>query len=124
MPPAAFCREYTIHWDSPPDACQQLASRPEEFLAETGAKASVEGKAEVGFASGAPALIETTEFLNEARSILLARYNELRSQALDAVLQRAGILRWFADHTGQAGTLPKVETPPRPALNQPFPATP
>lgn len=45
-------------------------------------------------------------------------------ETLVAVLERAGILRWFADHTGQAGATPKVETPPRPALNQPFPATP
>ncbi|MFC1611834.1 hypothetical protein ACFL6C_12800, partial [Myxococcota bacterium] len=40
-PPAGFCREYTIHWGSPADACAQLAQRPEEFLAQTGAVESV-----------------------------------------------------------------------------------
>jgi glutathione S-transferase len=114
-------------WMTPGEVPETLVA----VLAEVGrlylpwvAKASVEGKAEVGFASGAPAVIDTTEFLTEARGILLARYIELRSDALDAVLERAGILRWFADHTGQAGATPKVETPPRPALNQAFPATP
>jgi glutathione S-transferase len=88
------------------------------------ARATVEGQAEVGFASGAPAMIDTTGFLTEARGVLLARYVELRSDALDEVLERAGILRWFADHTDQAGAIPAVERPPRPVLNQPFPATP
>ena len=88
------------------------------------AEATALGRAEVGFASGAPAVIDTTEFLTEARGVLLARYQELRSDALDALLERAGILRWFADHTEQAGAIPDVKTPPRPALNQPFPARP
>jgi glutathione S-transferase len=114
-------------WMAPGEMPETLVA----VLAELGrlylpwvARASVEGRAEVGFASGVPALIETTEFLNEARGILLARYVELRSEALDAVLERAGILRWFADHTDQAGTIPDVRTPPRPALNQPYPARP
>ena len=100
-------------------------------LAETGrlylpwvTEATGLGAAEVGFASGAPARIETTAFLNEARGILLARYALLRSEALDATLARAGILEWFADHSDQAGELPSGQTPPRPLLNQPFPATP
>jgi hypothetical protein len=56
-----------------------------------------------------------------ARATLLARYFELRSSALDAVLKRAGILRFFADHLNQAGTVPVWNTPPRPKLNRPYP---
>jgi glutathione S-transferase len=82
------------------------------------------GSAEVGFESGAPARIDTTAFLTEARSVLLARYLALRSKDLDSVLDAAGILRWFAECTEQAGSIPNAEKPPRPALNQPYPATP
>ncbi|MCG8423752.1 MAG: hypothetical protein MJE77_38130 [Proteobacteria bacterium] len=32
-----FCREYTIHWNAPSDACARLAQHPEQFLAEAGA---------------------------------------------------------------------------------------
>jgi glutathione S-transferase len=88
------------------------------------ARASVEGKAEVGFASGAPAMIDTTDFLTEARGVLLARYLELRSEALDTVLEPAGILCWLADYIDQARAIPDVEAPPRPTLNQPYPANP
>ncbi|MCZ6785331.1 MAG: glutathione S-transferase family protein [Proteobacteria bacterium] len=88
------------------------------------ARATAEGAADVGFASGAPAPIDTTPFLTEARGVLLARYVEARSDALDAVLDRAGIRRWFADHVDGAGAIPDLESPPRPTLNQPFPSSP
>ena len=52
---------------------------------------------------------------------MLARYVALRSDRLDAVLERAGALRYFADFTGQAGEIPEASDPPRPALNRPFP---
>ncbi|MFQ5696210.1 MAG: hypothetical protein ACE5HB_09495, partial [Terriglobia bacterium] len=65
--------------------------------------------------------IRATDFLIEARSVLLARYLELRSDALDRILERAGILRYFADFAGQAGKIPNYQAPPRPALNRPFP---
>lgn len=32
--PAGHCREYHVHWGSPPDACARLAASPESFLAE------------------------------------------------------------------------------------------
>jgi glutathione S-transferase len=114
-------------WSAPGEIPETLIA----VLAELGrlylpwvAEATTRGRAEVGFASGAPAAIDTTDFLTEARGVLLARYVELRSDALDGVLERAGILGWFADHVERAGVVPDVATPPRPALNQPFPATP
>ncbi len=83
-------------------------------------RAAVDGKAELGFASGQRAEIAVTPFLAEARAILLARYVELRSDALDALLERAGIRTYFADYVDHAGKIPSYETPPRPALNRPF----
>jgi glutathione S-transferase len=83
-------------------------------------RAAVEGKAELVFASGQRVVIAVTPFLSEARATLLARYVKCRSDALDAVLARAGILQYFADYVDQAGTLPDCGRPPRPALNRPF----
>ena len=40
-PIVGVCREYTIHWDAPPDACQRLAGNPREFLDEADALAPV-----------------------------------------------------------------------------------
>ena len=31
---AGFCKEYTIHWDAPVNACEQLSLAPEKFLKE------------------------------------------------------------------------------------------
>ena len=62
----------------------------------------------------------TTSFLDDARGIMLARYVEARSAALDDVLARAGILRYFADHVDQATAVPDPVPPPRPADNQPY----
>jgi glutathione S-transferase len=83
-------------------------------------RAAVEGKAELVFASGQRIEIAVTPFLGESRAILLARYVELRSDALDAILDRAGIRLYFADYVDHAGKLPSYERPPRPALNRPF----
>jgi glutathione S-transferase len=85
------------------------------------AVATVRGEAELAFASGQRVVIRATEFLTDARSMLLARYRALRNDALDAVLERAGILRFFADYVAQGGTVPSWETPPRPRLNRPDP---
>jgi glutathione S-transferase len=96
-------------------------------LAETGrhylpwvAAATRDGAAVVHFEHGEDATIATTNFLTIARGILLARYVAARTPALDAVLDRAGILRWFADYTDQATTVPDPVPPPRPSDNQPF----
>jgi glutathione S-transferase len=99
------------------------------LLAEAGrhylpwvAEATRHGSASVAFADGTRASIATTNFLDEARAILLARYLEARSTRLDAVLERAGILRYFADYADQASAIPDPLQLPRPADNQPFPA--
>jgi glutathione S-transferase len=83
-------------------------------------RATVEGAAEIVFASGHRSRIAATPFLCEARRTLLARYVELRGRSLDAVLERAGILRYYAEYVDQAGSLPDYHNPPRPALNRPF----
>jgi hypothetical protein len=83
--------------------------------------ATVCGEAELVFANRQRVIIGATDFLKEARAVLLARYRELRSEALDAILDRAGILRFFADHVGEAGVVPVWDQPPRPRLNRPYP---
>ncbi|MEW6267906.1 MAG: hypothetical protein AB1689_01245, partial [Thermodesulfobacteriota bacterium] len=84
-------------------------------------RACVDGAAELTFADGTSVRIHATDFLREARGVLLARYVALRSRELDAVLERAGLLRYFADHVGHATAVPDHTAPPRPALNRPFP---
>ncbi|MGD1027169.1 glutathione S-transferase N-terminal domain-containing protein [Candidatus Binatus soli] len=83
-------------------------------------RAVVDGNAELVFASGQRIEIAATPFLAEARATLLARYAKYRSDALDAVLERAGIRSYFADYVNYAGMLPSYDKPPRPALNRPF----
>lgn len=83
--------------------------------------ATVRGEADLVFASGQRVVIRATQFLKDARSVLLARYRAVRSDALDTVLERAGIRRFFADHVAEASVVPTWDTPPRPALNRPFP---
>jgi hypothetical protein len=79
----------------------------------------------VRFDDGSEAEIVPTEFLIEARAVMLARYAEARSPELDAVLERAGILSYYADYVGdQAGTPPDPAIPPQPADNRPYPAGP
>lgn len=83
-------------------------------------RASVDGSAELRFASGERVEIQATPFLIEARRVLLGRYRALRCDPLDAVLERAGILRYFAGYTEQAEDVPSYEKPPRPSRNRPF----
>jgi glutathione S-transferase len=88
------------------------------------AEATTSGAATVRFDDGAEAHIATTSFLTDARGILLARYVAARRPALDRVLERAGVLRWFADYVTQATTVPDPRPLPRPADNQPYRAGP
>ncbi len=111
-------------WSPPGDVPEPLLA----VLADLGrfylpwvSRATLDGEAELVFESGHRTTIAATDFLKEARSVLLARYVELRSAELDAVLERAGILSWFADFTDGAGTIPSYQDPPRPTLNRPFP---
>ena len=84
------------------------------------ARACREGVADVVFTGGTRVPVGATEFLRDARATLLARYVESRGDRLDAVLDRAGILPFFADHVALAGAIPDCREPPRPALNRPF----
>jgi glutathione S-transferase len=110
-------------WMAPSEIPETLIA----ILAELGrfylpwvSRAAVDGKAELVFASGQRIEIAVTPFLAESRAILLARYVEFRSDALDAILDRAGIRPYFADYVDHAGKLPSYEMPPCPALNRPF----
>ena len=85
------------------------------------ARACREGEAELVFDSGQRAMLRPTEFLKETRAALLARYIEHRSPGLDAILERAGVLGYFADFTDGAREAAVFDGPPRPALNRPFP---
>lgn len=112
-------------WSDPAAPADSLIA----VLAEAGrhylpwvARATVDGTATVEFESGATATIATTNFLTEARAVMLARYVAARSPQLDAILERAGIVRWFADYTAQAGTVPDPRPLPRPPDNRPYPA--
>jgi glutathione S-transferase len=111
-------------WNKPGDVPDTLIA----VLADFGrlylpwvSRATVDGSADLVFRDGTRVPIRATDFLVEARSVLLARYVALRSRDLDAVLERAGILSYFADFTAQAGSIPSSANPPRPALNQPYP---
>jgi glutathione S-transferase len=111
-------------WDDPADVPETLTA----VLAELGtrylpwvSRACVDGAADLVFENGTAVAIPATEFLREARATLLARYVGSRSARLDDVLEQAGILPFFADHVGLAGSIPDVREPPRPVLNRPFP---
>jgi glutathione S-transferase len=114
-------------WDDPRSVPETLTA----LLAELGtrylpwvSRACVDGAADVVFANGTRATVHATNFLRDARATLLARYVESRSARLDAVLDVAGILPFFADYVGYAGSIPDFREPPRPALNRPFPPAP
>jgi glutathione S-transferase len=111
-------------WDHPETVFETLTA----VLAELGtrylpwvSRACVDGVADVVFANGVRVPVRATEFLRDARATLLARYLESRSARLDAVLDRAGIRTFFADHVAHAGSIPDPREPPRPRLNRPFP---
>ncbi len=83
-------------------------------------RAAVEGSAKIAFASGQKIEIKATPFLREARGVILARYRKYRCAELDAVLDRAAILPYYADYVHLAGAVPIHDQPPRPSLNRPF----
>ena len=66
----------------------------------------------------------------QARSLLLAAAQNLcpdailepeaRSDEIDAILERAGILSYFADHTDQATSVPDVSSRAQPGDNRPY----
>lgn len=110
-------------WHDPDDVPDTLVA----VVAEAGrhylpwvAEATRHGSASVEIADGVVTEISSSPFLQWARGVLLARYVELRSDALDAVLEEAGVLPHFADHVDQATTVPDVTAPPQPADNRPY----
>jgi glutathione S-transferase len=84
------------------------------------AEATVAGSATVELADGVVAEIASSPFLDNARGILLARYVAARSPVLDGILERAGVLRWFADHVDQATSVPDTRGGATPADNRPY----
>ena len=83
------------------------------------AQATVEGSASVELADGITADIASTPFLDTARGVMLARYVAARTPELDAILERAGVLGYFADHVDQATSVPDLVAAARPADNRP-----
>ena len=111
-------------WDHADDVPETLLA----VLADLGrlylpwvSRACVDEVADIVFASGTRTAVRATEFLRDARATLLARYIELRCKRLDAVLEQAGIRKFFADYVASAGSIPDYRNPPRPLLNRPFP---
>jgi glutathione S-transferase len=105
--------------DVPPTLVAIVAEAGRHYLPWV-AEATVVGSAVVELADGVTARIESSRFLEWARGVLLARYVELRCDALDAVLEEAGVLRYFADHLDQATAVPDAATLPQPSDNRPY----
>lgn len=87
------------------------------------AAATVDGSATVEFGDGVTARIDTSPFLDRARGIMLARYLDARSEQLDAILDRAGVLTYYADYTSQATAVPDPVPPAQPDDNRPYAVT-
>jgi glutathione S-transferase len=112
-------------WSDPADLPETLI----DLLADLGRiylpwvrRATRDGTAEIPFATGPKIPVPATDFLVDARGVLLARYVQHRCAAVDAALDRAGILSYFADDVEQATSLPDYSVPPTGRLNRPFPA--
>lgn len=110
--------------DAVPDTLVALLRETGRHYQPWVTEATARGAATVRFVDGSEARIESTNFLDVARGILLARYRAARSAALDEVLERAGLLAFFADQEGRASAIPDPRALPRPADNQPFRAGP
>ena len=89
-------------------------------MPRTAAPATVAGSATVDFGGGVTAEIASTPFLDHARGVMLARYVAARSSALDEILERAGVLPYFADHVEQATAVPDVSEGAQPSDNRPY----
>jgi hypothetical protein len=105
-----------------PDALVSLLAEIGRLYLPWVSQATVDGRAAVRFASGQSVDSAATDFLKDARATLLARYARLRNERLDAILDKAGILRFYRDHLDQAGSLPDPSALPRPPRNRPFPS--
>ncbi len=111
-------------WDGDiPDTLIDLLADLGNYYLPYVSEACKNGSAVLAFKNGQSVEIKAKDFLKNARGVLLARYKELRSDALDNVLDRAGILKYFADYVDQAGVIPDDTDPPRPVDNVGFPGT-
>jgi len=110
--------------DDLPDTLSALLAEAGRHYLPWVSVATRAGAAKVAFDDGSIADIPTTNFLNEARGIILARYRDARSEILDDILDRAGILQHYADHGDQATIVPDPRPLARPADNRPYPAGP
>ena len=84
------------------------------------AEATVEGAAAVALSDEISVDITASPFLVAARGITLARYVEARSPVLDEILDRAGVLSYFANHVDRATEIPDVRDHARPRDNRPY----
>jgi glutathione S-transferase len=102
--------------DAPAELVALLAELGRHYLPWV-SRAAVDGAAPLPFAG---VEVAATPFLVNARRELLGRYLALRCDALDAVLERAGVLRWYADFAAGGADVPDPGPVPRPRLNRPF----
>ncbi len=109
--------------DEVPDSLVAVIAEAGKHYLPWVAQATVEGAATVELAPRITAEIASTPFLDEARGITLARYIAARSDDLDALLDRAGVLAHFADHVDQATTVPDPMPPAQPSDNRPYATT-
>ncbi len=105
--------------DLPPPLITVIAEAGRHYLPWV-AEATVEGSATVELGDGITADISSTPFLDNARGVMLARYVEARSPTLDAILEEAGVVSYFADHVDQATSLPDTAAAAQPADNRPY----
>ncbi|MCP4960488.1 MAG: hypothetical protein GY925_14620 [Actinomycetia bacterium] len=110
-------------WFDPHDLPDSLI----DVIAEAGrhylpwvTRATVDGSATVELGDGITAELESTPFLDAARGVMLARYVEARSPRLDAILERAGVRSFFADHIDQATAVPDATSRAQPRDNRPY----
>lgn len=105
--------------DLPATLIRVLAEAGRHYLPWV-AEATVAGAATVELAPGVTAEISSTPFLDQARGIMLARYAADHSPELDAILDRAGVLQYYADHVDQATTVPDDTQIAQPSDNRPY----
>jgi len=105
---------------SPADTLVNVVAEAGRHYLPWVAEATQKGAATVEIADGVSVEISSSPFLNWARGVLLARYIALRCDALDAALEQAGVLRYFADYLDQATVVPDWSSPSQPSDNRPY----
>lgn len=106
--------------DDIPDTLIEVVAQAGRHYLPWVTKATIDGSATVEFGDGITANMSSTPFLDAARGVMLARYVQARSPALDEVLERAGVLKYFADYVAQATNVPDVRAASQPMENRPY----